>query len=217
MLSSTNFTWLWKAPVLKKLQFFLCLCCYDRLPHFSLLHKIRLVPNLACALCSASIENTLHILHDCPIAYDLWRQCPFTDTPVYSNSFWTESSILQWLSINLKSDAYLPHYSPWATFFSFACWSLWLLRNRRRYQTNASHDTPTFYSILSKAVEYTQFTNPTSPKPSRVLGFLSWEPPDPPFFCLNTDGSTNPNPEDGGIGGVLRNHEGQWIQGFMQK
>ncbi|KAJ1414561.1 Ribonuclease H-like superfamily [Sesbania bispinosa] len=41
-----------------------------------------------------------------------------------------------------------------------------------------------------------------------------WCPPTLGFFKLNVDGYWSKNPSYMGIGGVLRDHEGRWVEGF---
>lgn len=43
---------------------------------------------------------------------------------------------------------------------------------------------------------------------------VSWKPPARGNFKLNIDGLAIENPGRGGIGGVFRDHEGNWILGF---
>ncbi|KAL3497770.1 hypothetical protein ACH5RR_040502 [Cinchona calisaya] len=45
---------------------------------------------------------------------------------------------------------------------------------------------------------------------------IGWEPPDGAFWKLNTNSSFLGNPSLVGAGGVLRNHNGDWIAGFSR-
>ncbi|OIT01316.1 putative ribonuclease h protein, partial [Nicotiana attenuata] len=45
---------------------------------------------------------------------------------------------------------------------------------------------------------------------------LKWTPPPRGSYKLNTDGEAKGNPGMGGIGGVFRNHNGNWILGYME-
>lgn len=45
---------------------------------------------------------------------------------------------------------------------------------------------------------------------------ISWDKPPPNWIKLNCDGSA-PTNKNGGCGGVIRNHLGQWIAGFSAK
>ncbi|WMV50182.1 hypothetical protein MTR67_043567, partial [Solanum verrucosum] len=47
--------------------------------------------------------------------------------------------------------------------------------------------------------------------------FVQWHRPPVSFIKLNIDGSFNPNTNNGGTGGVLRNHMGDWITGLTCK
>ncbi|OIT40400.1 hypothetical protein A4A49_62754, partial [Nicotiana attenuata] len=45
---------------------------------------------------------------------------------------------------------------------------------------------------------------------------VKWILPPSPNYKLNIDGSYDPLTHNGGIGGVIRNHEGQWILGYSK-
>ncbi|KAK6782587.1 hypothetical protein RDI58_020383 [Solanum bulbocastanum] len=46
---------------------------------------------------------------------------------------------------------------------------------------------------------------------------VKWKPRVPGRFKLNTDGAVKENPGPGGLGGVIRNHRGDWIIGCYQQ
>ncbi|XP_075104621.1 uncharacterized protein LOC142178786 [Nicotiana tabacum] len=45
--------------------------------------------------------------------------------------------------------------------------------------------------------------------------YIKWHPPNQAIYKLNIDGSCSPIRNNYGIGGVFRNHQGNWIIGFV--
>ncbi|CAH9129653.1 unnamed protein product [Cuscuta epithymum] len=52
-------------------------------------------------------------------------------------------------------------------------------------------------------------------KQQRVPRIIKWQPPEAGTFKLNCDGSCRGSERDAGAGGVIRNHKGDWICGFL--
>ncbi|XP_070008531.1 uncharacterized protein [Nicotiana sylvestris] len=67
---------------------------------------------------------------------------------------------------------------------------------------------------VSKATEYLMLIKNDSTKVTHH-NLLKWEPPTRGFYKLNTDGAARGNPGIRGLGGVIRNHNGDWILGYM--
>ena len=67
---------------------------------------------------------------------------------------------------------------------------------------------------MQVATEYHFLAGTTSQPPSRIPHLVRWYPTPFPYLKLNTDGSALGNPGPTGVGGVLRDHRGQWISGF---
>ncbi|KAL4286844.1 hypothetical protein AHAS_Ahas19G0126800 [Arachis hypogaea] len=51
--------------------------------------------------------------------------------------------------------------------------------------------------------------------PKRIEVYVGWKEPLQGWIKLNTDGAADKNPGIMGCGGLLRNHLGRWVAGFM--
>lgn len=91
-------------------------------------------------------------------------------------------------------------------------WSIWLARNDNYHKNRKDKiNTNTPYT---HAVEFLALTNQRTNKDKPTASYVRWEPPNT-GYKLNTDGSSLDNPGKSGIGGVIRDKNGNWVAGFM--
>ena len=45
---------------------------------------------------------------------------------------------------------------------------------------------------------------------------ICWIKPEPGWYKLNSDGASQGNPRCAGGGGLIRDHNGKWVKGFMR-
>lgn len=109
----------------------------------------------------------------------------------------------------------LNYHLSWDFFFPFALWHIWTDRNHNVFnETNMLVDIKT---MCMRAMEYMFCTGTsTSSIPTKNI-HVRWFPPPPGSFKLNTDGSFYAKDKTGGIGGVIRNANGEWVIGFSKK
>ncbi|XP_059285085.1 uncharacterized protein LOC132038431 [Lycium ferocissimum] len=67
-----------------------------------------------------------------------------------------------------------------------------------------------------RATEYKYSTSTATPHPATRMVNIKWYPPLPGYLKLNIDGAHSSTTHKGGIGGVFRDHYGNWILGFYQ-
>lgn len=119
----------------------------------------------------------------------------------------------QWLHhlINSKAPA-LPYGINPRIFLSLSLWNIWLTRNKNIYeQTNGT--VSAIYTI-QQAIEFYYLAALSFKKPLRVKIVLKWIPPKPNIYKLNINGAQPTTLNLDGIGGMIRNHLGDWIIGF---
>ncbi|KAK4728179.1 hypothetical protein R3W88_021167 [Solanum pinnatisectum] len=105
----------------------------------------------------------------------------------------------------------------WDTLLPQRFWAIWLQRNTNLF--NKKKDGISFANVINQATEY-QFIIMNNNRVMRDHYTIQVErDPPPPHstgrFKLNTDGSVKNSPGPGGIGGVIRNHNGDWKVGFI--
>ncbi|XP_019235623.1 PREDICTED: uncharacterized protein LOC109215953 [Nicotiana attenuata] len=90
---------------------------------------------------------------------------------------------------------------------------MWLSSNNNLF--NGKKDKINTSNTISKATEYFVLTKNAFTKRTHQIT-IKWEPPRRGSYTLNTDGTAKGNPGIGGIGRVFRNHNGDWIIGFVE-
>lgn len=88
--------WIWKGTLTPKLEIFIWLLWWDRLPTKQLLHLRNIVPSNLCPLCQTHIESSIHIVSNCKVAQQVWQSaaCPAHNTQLTTK---------EWLYHHLKN------------------------------------------------------------------------------------------------------------------
>ncbi|PHU27561.1 hypothetical protein BC332_05893 [Capsicum chinense] len=76
--------------------------------------------------------------------------------------------------------------------------------------------SPHSEKAYNEAIEYNLFSNKHHHRVPKTTIYINWTPPPLNHYKLKVDGSCLGNPGRGGIGGVIRNHNGEWRLGFNQ-
>ena len=130
--------------------------------------------------------------------------------------FFSSSNIFSWVKTWVSSD--LPnslHQSlRWKDVFPIFCWSLWSARNKVVMEGFIFQPTEVMKKAKSLAIDFFYSLSHKNDKPPKVETLIGWTPPPTGFVKLNTDGSVLCNPGHASSEGLLRDSNGNWIQGF---
>ena len=174
--------------------------------------KYRHVPQ-SDAFCYCGREETVeHAILMCQYASEVWRQ------------------IRKCFVINCKPHAFL-HIKQWlfdfldgakddeATAFTITVWHIWEARNAVRNGEKMLHP----HSIAERTKAYIEMVLMHSIKESAPHRCESnclapkWTPPPDGWLMLNVDAATFKDPSRIGIGGVIRDHLGDFKMAFCKK
>ena len=161
-----------------------------------------MVASPSCTRCSSPLEDILHSLRDCPHSRELWLRLNMGRY----NNFFSEFDVKVWLHKITKSTS--------AILFITGVWYAWCWRNNTIFEdqrwriqdvvrkTFLLHDECiSYYSNLG-----------LDPHSSRLLAH--WIPTLEGTLKLNINGSFLEDLCCLGAGGVVRNHDEDWIAGF---
>ncbi|GLT97931.1 hypothetical protein SLE2022_154720 [Rubroshorea leprosula] len=207
-----SWKWIWKCPIIPKINFFIWLLAHDRIPFRSLLASCGIQVPTACPRCNSAPETALHLIRDCPVIINFWKSISIPSA--FHGSF--QLNLFSWLKANCTSKLWVTHPRiPWATYFCYLVWNLWHDRNNLCF-----HNYSNLQEIASKSIGLTAEFCSSNPHLRRITSCtylpIRWLPPREGWFKLNTDGSSNFTQTCSGAGGIIRNHEGTWVMGFAQ-
>nr|XP_016507519.1 PREDICTED: uncharacterized protein LOC107825207 [Nicotiana tabacum] len=156
-------------------------------------------------------ENIVHIFFEFPNVVHFWNDILSKSTGNSSNNHpvfnrWWQST---W---NTLKNVLFNNYICWDNLIPFCLWNIWLTRNINVFNNKKEHINAN--NTISKATEYLMLTKNDSTKVTHQI-MLKWEPPSRGSYKLNTDGAAKGNLGIGGSGRIFRNHNGDWILGYM--
>ncbi|KAK4727019.1 hypothetical protein R3W88_031936 [Solanum pinnatisectum] len=100
----------------------------------------------------------------------------------------------------------------------FILWNIWKNKNNRLFKNKNAHGPGiNIQNISFSALEFYYLDYCPLSNSLRCTIVVQWHRLPVGFIKLNIDGSFDSNTNNGGTGGVLRNHMGDWITGFTCK
>lgn len=147
------------------------------------------------------MELILHVLRDCPLSFDLWRSFCFVE-----NSFYVNQDIVSWLHLGVTGSN-----SP---LFTASIWWNWRARNLIVIANEAFPLFKLRMEVLKLVDSISLYNITMNMQCTRVTRWISCHPSREDCIVLNVDGSCIGNPGAAGMGGVIRNTNGDWLWGF---
>lgn len=153
------------------------------------------------------------MLRDCEEASSFWNR-------VFNHDSWSKffsPSLLPWSEWNLSSDGIGKFPWSWFTFFSVSVVSLWRDRNCLVFSHESKMGNELWHMLTSRAsdIENELSHPPTFLDDKKVSAQVGWQPPPMYFFKVNIDGAHNKHTGKSSCGGINRDSNGCFVQGFF--
>lgn len=165
-------------------------------------------------MCNGGEESVIHLMRDCVFASQVWVCVADNSLPQHFTLVETRS----WIITNLRDDSQRRGVE-WNILFGTTLLNLWQSRNELIFQGRTPNVMVLGRRILCQASTCQQsvktFSSLRIPNASCVSHReVRWQGPGQDSVKMNCDGSVTNHGEVAGIGGVLRNSEGDFILGF---
>ena len=122
----------------------------------------------------------------------------------------------EWLEINYKKDIKSKCMGiPWKVLFPIGVWQIWLHRNNFIFKTGKV-DWLNFKRCIKESIEFFFIGMNTKLPKAKTIVTVGWEKPPEGWAKLNSDGLALGNLRRAGGGGVVKNHEGEWMKGYAR-
>ncbi|KAL0006019.1 hypothetical protein SO802_013580 [Lithocarpus litseifolius] len=124
--------------------------------------------------------------------------------------------LVNWLETNCTSGAVSEHLSlPWKIIFPMGLWHLWLARNNFLFKKGVI-DTMIHIKCIKESAEFFSIGAKVRCNKMKKVIRVAWEKPPLGWMKLNSDGSALGNPGKAGGGGLIRDHQGNWVRGYAR-
>ena len=104
---------------------------------------------------------------------------------------------------------------PWKILFPMGVWHIWLHRNEFTLRLGRVDHSSYRRCIKDNAEFYSFGINSKVQKLKSVIS-IGWTKPPEGWAKLNFDGFVMGSTGKAGEGGVIRNHEGEWLKGYAR-
>ncbi|KAJ1414180.1 Ribonuclease H-like superfamily [Sesbania bispinosa] len=155
----------------------------------------------ACARCSQPSEGILHCLRDCPHSLEIWMRIGMSG-PL----FYRMDDVSDWLETHLRSEQ--------GTIFLASIWWIWHWRNNMCLDTTKWRLEYIIRDINLTHDDFIRFLGPRSRSLVDNFREVLWVLPSADWVKVNVDGSFFPDSLRMGVGGIIRDAEGNWVSGF---
>lgn len=210
----TRWSRIWKIAVPERVRTFIWLMMHERL--FTNQRRSRMgLGDSDCPHCVSVVEDSLHVLRDCPLAVSVWNV--LVNATARSRFFFDD--LQGWIDFNIMSGCLgWDQNSDWSVIWAMTCYLLWSWRNKERHEANFIRPLFPDRVVLQYVDTYQQASERRVVHDGRHYQWtqVRWTPPSIGWVCVNTDGAAYLHGDVAGCGGLLRDHEGKWLGGFSR-
>ncbi|XP_061999168.1 uncharacterized protein LOC133716477 [Rosa rugosa] len=197
---------LWKITIPNSAKVHIWRVCHNILPSMERLASKRVeLDSQVCVLCSSALETTLHICRDCPYTKQLVQSNGVLTQVCFSPRI-ANSTLLDWFSycvfeLALKDLGDLV----------YLLWGVWKERNCRVWENNSLPASDVLIKCLTRLSAFRFYNMKVGVV--RTVRVERWSAPPEGWCKINIDGSFNHITKNGGIGFVIRDHQGLMLAG----
>ena len=124
--------------------------------------------------------------------------------------------LMDWLKRNcLCSNNIHTNDLPWSSQFPFAMWLVWKQRNKAVFD-NSPLNSKLNNLCIQTAREYFYCVSKGQKIKQQITIQVRWNRPPMGWFKLNADGASFGNLGKVGGGGLIRDHYGSWVKGYIK-
>ncbi|KAF7821833.1 reverse transcriptase [Senna tora] len=205
------YKWIWQLKCHSRLKFFLWMCVNNDLPTKVTLLKRKVPISVTCSFCNLEDETASHIFRDCPLAQNIWH---LSNCKV---SFQSLNPFEEWIEDNCLQSSLETLSTPHNVLFIYTLWHIWLARIDIIFKNNFPSPVNIAKKSVASAVEFFHIaaSNSVPPLGQTFSVNVKWSPPSFGWWKLNSDGACSGNPGPFAIGGLIRDHMGNWVKGFL--
>ncbi|WCJ20597.1 LINE-1 retrotransposable element ORF2 protein [Euphorbia peplus] len=212
--SNKVFKVLWKLKIPQCLKTFAWLAVHGRLLTNLERQRRHLIDSGYCARCNQADESVCHVIRDCPLSANLWRDLLPQDC---CHKLFNLNSV-NWFAGSLcKSDDFF-QVDNWRLKFVVTASIIWEWRNKAIFQNDFVLPRDKCDNIRRRWDEiergWSEDLNARS-NVEKLEVWIGWKEPKTGWWKLNSDGSRNVETNSIAAGGVIRDGEGKWCSGFV--
>ncbi|XP_073000165.1 uncharacterized protein [Typha latifolia] len=197
---------LWRLPVAPRIGIFCWKLLWGRLPTRAYLQYIHIGSEEGCAMCGQFRETVDHLMFTCRYNREVWEILQ-TREGVEIARIDQEWIMREWSS-NKEEDRQIKG------MLACTLWSLWKSRNEVVFGEKKTSEIVVVRRAVALAEEYRHKNK--EKKQKEVSSRKRWEPPQPGWIKVNTDGALRAGACQGGATAVFHDATGELVQAVWE-
>lgn len=205
-----SLAWIWDIKSMEKIKLFMWKISKNGLMVNAERKRRDLMEIATCPVCNVDDESLDHLFRHYRMAENCWNLV--STPPNFLSSFHLPLDL--WMKEACSTKVPIDSGIQWNALFPLILWNLWKGRNDSVFNDKAVTPHEILHYSIRESKEYAQLLLSRKDSLMASQQWVRWSPLEADIIKINFDGAMKACYHLASAGGLLRNHNGDWVVGY---